>query len=186
MKKRLALVLFAGAAALTAVCAAARQNQTPPANATHAAKKPGKTIFAGYLKWRRVNPKPVMMDAQAAAMCAPAAPSKQFMDSPHFGKRITVYVNKTGQDAMLRQRKPHFPVGTVIVKEKRNAPDDQTPELMTIMTKKSAGYDTAHGDWEYAVTAADGKIQTQGKMAKCQHCHEQKKSVDYVFKGYVP
>jgi Cytochrome P460 len=187
-RKCLSLCFLMGIAALTVVCAAARQQQKSEKKVASAAKMPNKTVFADYLKWRRVNPEPVKMDAEVASRCGGPTPEelKRVGGSPHFRRWITVYVNKTGQDAMLHQQTPHFPVGTVIVKEKHEAREDKTVELMTVMTKKPAGYDSIHGDWEYAVTDPNGKVQEQGKLAKCQNCHEQQKSVDYVFKGYVP
>jgi hypothetical protein len=189
LKVRISLLLLVATATLTAVCAAAWQQPKPVKNLASTAPPPQQTVFAAYRTWRRVNPKPVMMDAAVAMRCdmrTTDEEAKRTANSPHFPKYITVYVNRAGQDAMLHERIPHFPAGTVIVKEKRTLPGDKTPELMTVMTKQPAGYDSAHGDWEYAVMDAHGKIEAQGKLAKCQNCHDQKKNVDYVFKGYIP
>jgi hypothetical protein len=187
-KQNLSLLFLMTTAALIAVYASAQQQPRLQSSATSPAQTSRLPAIAEYLKWRRVNPKPVMMDVEAAMRCMgpTAEQAKRVAGSPHFPKYITVYVNKAGQEAMLLERIPHFPVGTVIVKEKRTLPTDKTPELMTVMIKQQAGYDTAHGDWEYAVMNASGKIQAQGKLATCQNCHDQQKRVDYVFKGYVP
>lgn len=188
LKMRISLLLLVATTTLPAVCTAAWQQPKPVENVAATAQTSQQTVFAAYRTWRRINPKPVMMDVQAAMRCAGPTPeqAKRTADSPHFPKYITVYVNRAGQDAMLHERILHFPTRTVIVKEKRNLPDDKTPELMTVMMKQPVGYDPAHGDWEYAVMNTHGKIEAQGKLAKCQNCHDQQKNVDYVFKGYVP
>ena len=187
-KRRLSLLSLMATAALMAVCASARQQPTTQSIASSLAQPSHIPSIAEYVKWRRVNPKPVMMDAEAAMRCMgpTAEQAKRVGGSPHFPKYITVYVNKVGQQAMLLERIPHFPVGAIIVKEKHTLPGDKTPELMTVMTKQQAGYDTAHGDWEYVVMNASGKIEAKGKLATCQNCHDQKKRADYVFKGYEP
>src|SRR6185369_6763673 len=72
-------------------------------------------VISGYRKWTRVNPQPVMVPAKVAQLCAPAfAPT-----SPHApDKYITVYVNDIGRHAMMEEKTPHFPQGSIIVKEK--------------------------------------------------------------------
>ncbi|MCW3052217.1 MAG: hypothetical protein JWN14_1387 [Chthonomonadales bacterium] len=136
--------------------------------------------FARYRQWIKVNPKPVRFTAGPAGLCAMA---NSQMLSPHRDKFITVYVNPVAKKAMLEDRNPKFPVGTVLVKEKCSTATSKTPELMTVMRKHEAGYDTKNGDWEYLVLeGASGKVQVQGDVTKCQGCHRQQGFNDFVFR----
>jgi hypothetical protein len=141
----------------------------------------------GYRNWTRVNPTPVNMDAQVAAMCAaPAAP--RFADkNPHLHKFITVYVNDTGRRAMMEEREPRFPQGSVIVKEKLAAQDSLEPELLTVMIKREKGFNPETGDWEFMVTNGAGtQSQARGKLSSCQSCHTSMNSTDFIYRTYLP
>ena len=141
-------------------------------------------VISGYRKWTRVNPKPTQVPAQVAQLCAPAfAPT-----SPHApDKYITVYVNDIGRHAMMEEKTPHFPQGSVIVKEKLPAKDSSSPELLTVMIKREPGYDPENGDWEYMAVDGTGKVvQARGKLANCQACHITQKEMGYVYRNYLP
>jgi hypothetical protein len=101
-------------------------------------------------------------------------------------KWVTVFVNKIGERAMLHQKKPAFPQGTLIVKEKLPDPQSSSPELLTVMLKRESGYNPAGGNWEYLVLDGAGKqIQARGKLENCQSCHAQWKGTDYVSRAYL-
>jgi hypothetical protein len=92
--------------------------------------------IAGYRNWTRVNPQPVLMRAASALDCAaptPPIPHPPGVNNPHADKFITVYVNDLGKKAMLEMRKPEFPQGSVIVKEKLTNQSSSEPELLTVM-----------------------------------------------------
>src|SRR5262249_26909589 len=75
-------------------------------------------LIAGYRQWTRVNPEPELVQAQNAQLCA-ALVTTAAPGSPHGpDKYITVYVNEIGRHAMMEEKTPHFPQGSVIVKEK--------------------------------------------------------------------
>jgi hypothetical protein len=134
-----------------------------------------------YREWIKVNSKRVRFAAAPATQCASAFPSQ--IPSPHRDKFITVYVNPMGRKAMLQERAPAFPVGAMIVKEKYTTTQSRTPELMTAMRKRTPGYDSNNGDWEYLVLEGKtGKVQEQGHLTKCQECHHQVGSTDFVFR----
>lgn len=141
------------------------------------------TEIHGYQAWTRVNPKPYHVSHPAAALCAAA--SRQPI-SPHDEHYITVYVNGTARHAMLEARKPEFPVGSVIVKEKRAGAAHSALELMTVMEKKPRGFDPRHGDWQYSIFDSKGKLYLDAKVDQCQTCHEKVNEADYVFRGYLP
>jgi hypothetical protein len=144
--------------------------------------------IAGYRNWTKVNAEPQLMPDQVSLLCAAPFPAKADDPSnPHRHKYITVYVNDTGRKAMLEQKNPAFPEGSVIVKEKLSEKSSQTPELLTVMIKRGKGFNPTSGDWEYMVVDGTGtKIQAQGKLENCQSCHSAKPDTDYVFRTYLP
>lgn len=147
-------------------------------------------VINGYQQWTRVNPDPVLMDPRVALMCAMPMPVKTRVmekQNPHQANYITVYVNDLGMKAMMSEKKPHFPKGSVIVKEKLSMRNSSSPELLTVMIKREAGYNSANGDWEYMVVDGAGKdVQARGQMENCQACHTMVKSTDYVYRSYLP
>jgi hypothetical protein len=146
--------------------------------------------IAGYRNWTRVNPQPFLMDAASALACAAPIspiPHPAGVDNPHAGKFITVYVNDLGKKAMMEMRKPEFPKGSVIVKEKLTNQSSSEPELLTVMIKREKGFNPETGDWEYMVTDGAGTtVQARGKLANCQACHLSKPQSDYIFRTYLP
>ena len=144
----------------------------------------GDRLIAGYRQWTRVNPDPMRISAQAARDCAISLQAA----GPHGpNKFITVYVNDIGRHAMMEEKEPHFPQGSVIVKEKLTTPQITTPELLTVMIKREQGYNPESGDWEYMVVDGTGKtVQARGKLENCQTCHLMDKDTDYVSRAYLP
>ena len=140
--------------------------------------------LAEYRKWTLVNPTPVLMDPIAAQACAAVVGRNM---SPHANRYISVYVNPDGRDAMLTQQNPKFPVGSIIVKEKLKDKSSQTPELLTVMFKREAGYDSASGDWEYLLLdGSAASIIERGKLKSCNSCHVAYQHSDYVTRTYLP
>lgn len=184
------LVLLLLAASLhAAACAVASSGQLPrglPRDAA-GATDPALAEVASYRGWSLVNPRPVKMDTVVAQMCAPLFPREAAANNPHADKFISVYVNDAGRRAMLGERAPRFPQGSLIVKEKLSDPASRAPELLTAMLKREAGYDPQHGDWEYLVLdGAASKILERGRLENCQGCHAARKADDYVFRIYLP
>jgi len=143
-------------------------------------------MIAGYQHWTKVNPEPVQMDQQVAAMCGPAYIITSNL-GPHQAKFITVYVNDLGRHAMTEELNPRFPIGTVIVKEKLPNKDATAAELLTVMRKRERGYDSKNGDWEYLMFDGPGRVvQESGKTESCQSCHMIYKPQDYVTRLYLP
>jgi hypothetical protein len=150
-------------------------------------KGSGGEIIAGYRKWTRVNPTPVVQEPRISLQCAPPTVQQTQLEAsnPHAHKFISVYVNDIGRHAMLNEKLPHFPQGSVIVKEKLPAQDSSSPELLTVMVKREPGYDPEKGDWEYMTVEGDGTT-VRGKLEKCQACHLLEKATDYVSRIYLP
>lgn len=157
--------------------------------AAQAARRQPRLIeeIQGYKNWTRVNPQPVNMDAAVAQMCAAPTGPRSADKNPHLHKFITVYVNETGRRAMMEERTPNFPRGSVIVKEKLASPDAAAPELLTVMIKREKGFNPESGDWEYMVTDGAGlEVQARGRLQSCQACHEMNKSTDFINRSYLP
>lgn len=141
--------------------------------------------FADYKTWTRVNAQPFLLEPMVAVMCAPA-PSQLKDDSPHKNRYIVVYVNEPGRKAMMTERNPQFPQGSIIIKEKLATKISSSPELLTAMVKREKGFNPAANDWEFVVLSGDGKtIQAQGKLDNCTACHLAQRSNDFVFRNYL-
>lgn len=143
----------------------------------------------GYKNWTKVNAVPQLMPDRVATACAILMTPNGDIDgaiNPHRNKYFTVYVNEVGREAMLTQKNPKFPEGSVIVKEKLPAKYSQTPELLTVMIKQRKGFNPANGDWEYMVVDGAGtKIEGRGNLENCQGCHLGNQKTDYIFRTYL-
>jgi hypothetical protein len=136
----------------------------------------------GYQTWTRVNREPAMMDAATAAMCAQMVKTK----NPHQNKFVTVFVNDVGKQAMLFQKQPKFPRGTVIVKQKLANPSSTEPEALTAMIKRAEGFNPEGGDWEYLVLTGNGStVVSRGRNESCQACHALYKNTDFITRQYL-
>ena len=145
----------------------------------------------GYRNWTKVNSAPQLMLGRVATDCAiqlsPTGIDVNGTGNPHLNKYFTVYVNEVGRKAMLDQKNPQFPTGSVIVKEKLSARDSQTPELLTVMIKQKKGFNPASGDWEYMVADGTGsRVEGRGNLQNCQSCHVARPQTDYIFRTYLP
>ncbi len=143
----------------------------------------------GYRTWTLVNPQPVLISSVVNLLCR--APTVANRDdearNPHMRRLISVYVNPLGQQAMMNERNPKFPVGSVIVKEKFTPNKRGAPELLTVMVKREQGFNPAGGDWEYMVTNGAGtKIDARGKIESCQSCHVSMRESGFVYRSYMP
>lgn len=177
---------------LCAACACAETSgsQKKAVEASPPEPSAGAELVAGYKGWTRVNPEPAVFHSHIAIQCAmPTAEQRRLEqeENPHRNKFVTVYVNDAGRRAMLEERRPRFPAGTLIVKEKLAARDAQEPELLTAMHKREAGYDPEGGDWEYLVLDGRGReVRARGKLESCRACHQAYPYSDFVSRNYLP
>lgn len=145
--------------------------------------------ISGYKNWTKVNPKPLRLPTPLDALCRMPMGRDLIETSanPHRQKYFTVYVNDIGRRAMMKEKTPKFPKGSVIVKEKSVSEDGTSPELLTVMIKQKKGFNRATGDWEYMVVSGAGtKIEGRGNLENCQSCHIHNKQTDYIFRTYLP
>lgn len=143
----------------------------------------------GYRNWKKINSVPQLMPYRVAMSCAiltSPETGERLSSGPHAGVHFNVYVNSIGQKAMLEERSPVFPAGSVIVKEKLASKASIDPQLLTVMIKHEKGYNERSGDWEYMVTDGTGtKVQGRGMIENCQACHIGEKKTDYIFRTYL-
>lgn len=185
MHRKLFLMLLVFTALLSLCVVACRRTVTQPSAAQTVNRDLLPGGFSDYKKWTLVNPEPVLMNLAAAMDCVRVPGRTE--DSPHTHHYISVYVNPTGRAAMMTQRSPKFPPGSMIVKEKLGSSSSQMPEVLTAMLKHEAGYNQESGDWEYVVLdGAASRIEGRGKLTNCQGCHVAYKHSDYVTRTYLP
>lgn len=198
--------LLFGIGALASLCAqnpprvlpAPVRSEAPPLPVRSEAPPLPESPVNGYKSWVRVNRKPHQVTSRIAVMCR--APSQEEIAAeeadPHLeagdhpsilrGRFVTVYVNKLAEQAMLHQKHPSFPQGSLIVKERSDRPDSSTPELLTVMHKREKGYNPDCGDWEFMTLDGAGKqITAQGRLQKCESCHAEWKQTDYTSRAYL-
>ncbi len=95
-----------------------------------------------------------------------------------------VFVNSPGLDLYRDSESTKaFPVGTVIVRETRIEPEDETPRTVLAMIKRAKGFNPEGGDWEFI--EADGldlKIVKRQTTGSCLDCHRQAQTGNFVFR----
>lgn len=105
-------------------------------------------------------------------------------DGNSFG---AVYVNEAARHALIDERTPRFPVGSVIVREKLARALDVKPQLVIAMVKRERGFNPKANDWEFVMLDGNAStIRHREKTGSCQKCHAQQKQSDFVFRTYLP
>ncbi len=109
-------------------------------------------------------------------------PKPQENDGLSFG---VVYANDLAK-VEIEKEKPFFPVGSIIVREKRAKPDDETPQIVIAMVKREKGFSKKSGDWEFFVfNGADLTLQKRETKGNCASCHTKVEKNDWVFRDYL-
>ncbi|MBC8064471.1 MAG: cytochrome P460 family protein [Chlorobia bacterium] len=164
---------------------------------------PREEAIKNYRQWPLITPEAVYMEPWVASLCMPVPRLQK--SNPHVPTYFKVYVNGVGKAAMRSKDGQRFPVGSIIVKEKfehvmtlqeqwaSNKPNAGKPKsfgkpnLLTVMVKRSKGFDPQNGDWEYYTAAGNGKPNPSDlSMKHCQSCHRSEEAKDYTFRIYGP
>lgn len=96
-----------------------------------------------------------------------------------------VYANDLAK-AEFEKQNPEFPVGAIIVREKRETATSETPQTVIAMVKREKGFSKKTGDWEFfAFSGADLKLQKRETKGDCAQCHKNVKDSDWVFRNYL-
>jgi Cytochrome P460 len=110
---------------------------------------------------------------------------------PHAHASIVVYMNDLAATA-FRSKSSSYPVGAIVVKEKlTHGYKDENRRAVPGgrhgvggMVKRSPGYDSKHGDWEYFYFENAEAVES-GRISTCVSCHQSAKARDHVFGGWV-
>lgn len=157
-------------------------------------------IRATYTSWRRHTEQPMNISAEIFALCRlPNTAETAFVESVHgddlylldwlnpeaFGVAQALHDSEQEAPASLDAATVDvsFPTGAAIVKEKLVLDGNGNYELaaLGIMVKRSAGFDAATGDWEFAYwDAEDGLLSGNGEDSACGPCHAGSRN-DFVF-----
>lgn len=167
--------------------------------------------ISDYKSWTKVTKEPHLTNGQMIMSCIPVP----IPDDPHspkptltvppndkgtevifeseLGKQelyryayIHIYVNEIGEPSLLKDAKPNFPEGSIIVKERHSSWESKTADYITVMRKLPAGTKPETGDWQYLVYAQDAKTELiKHNLPDCMSCHAQWKDTDYVSREYL-
>ncbi len=129
-------------------------------------------IYKGYQSWTKVNSQTITGDTTGVL-------GKAHEGSSGFRE---VYVNAKGAGASSGSASLPYPEGTIIVKDSfKNAGGGKGAlTAVTLMVKRSGGYDAENGDWEYIMLTPKMKVQAQGRLSACISCHLAAEN-DFVF-----
>ncbi|MGV3524970.1 MAG: cytochrome P460 family protein [Candidatus Sericytochromatia bacterium] len=108
----------------------------------------------------------------------PALNDDLVRSAEHGGIFVRTHLDAAAMTAFQAKTFP-LPEGSVSVKEGHPSADAAADRVYVM--KKIKGYDSANGDWFYAVLSPDGSVRQQGKMQMCIGCHGRAKASDYVF-----
>lgn len=150
------------------------------------------TILNSYRAFTPVTAEPVNVSGYIFGLCRlPTLPENEFLASIHGdGRYLQDWANAGAQAGLRARGAPAFPVGSVIVKEKYAGAAATQADLVAlgIMIKRDPGFDSAHGDWDYAYyEPALGVVQTTEQSSYCTACHAGASATDYVFvDGFQP
>jgi hypothetical protein len=98
-----------------------------------------------------------------------------------------IYIDQVAEHPMMEEAIPHFPVGSVIVREKLTDLLSTKPELLAVMIKRAPGFNPQGGDWEFLTYNGDGtKITSREKTGSCLDCHATQSKTDYTYRYFVP
>lgn len=90
------------------------------------------------------------------------------------------FVNEIGRDGFKREPF-RFPVGTVIVRERRWWASSD-PDRLVVMIKRKKSFNRKANGWEFLTVSGDGtKLLKREKDGKCLKCHASAAQNDFVF-----
>jgi hypothetical protein len=141
-------------------------------------------VRQGYKSFTQRTDEPEPISSEIFGLCrAPSAAEQQFAESVH-GKELYLldWLNEEAQAGYAEKGNAAFPVGAAIVKEKlvRSGTSYEVAAL-GIMIKRAAGFDSAHGDWEFGYwEPAAGLVAGASEATYCGACHASS-STDFVF-----
>lgn len=192
MKISLPISLMTSVCVSAAICGCSKSsgNQVGPLTAYPTVAE----IAKSYGDYQSLTAQPVFVNPELAMSCVGA--SKAQVDAarvkfgPHANAAISIYMNDAAANAFRERRS--YPVGAVVVKRKKlmsysgsnGVSPGEAENGVGGMVKRSPGYDSAHGDWEYFYFDRPDHIES-GQIASCVQCHNAAKTSDYVFGSWL-
>jgi hypothetical protein len=140
------------------------------------------TVASFYQGFQRLTKEPYFVADTIAIRCTRTPPEEaaRIRKSPHLNSSVHFYANPPAVAAVSRQQ-PAFPAGAIFVKEKLAA--DGSIAGIGGMIKRSLGFDTPNGDWEFFYSDRSGGF-TIGKIKTCAECHSGTYTRDGVFRAW--
>jgi hypothetical protein len=183
-----------------AICAlftgCARQQPAAQPMDTSSYQQDIQKIATTYTSLRKMTDQPVYVNRELAYLCSGVTQAEveaaRKDSGPHANTAVTIYMNDLAAK-VFGMPNPTYPVGAIIVKEKKPLAYWSTTRPHTWqqandgvggMIKRPAGYDSAHGDWEYFYFE-DPQIIESGKITSCVQCHGGAANRDYVFGNWA-
>jgi hypothetical protein len=141
----------------------------------------------GYQKWPMLTPGPVDVSEGLFYSCRNGGPDgrkwKELRDEQglHWLPAIRVYANPAAKRA-IDGKKPTFPPGSVLVKEKLS---NNKVVAITAMIRERDGYDRSDekNDWRYFYIDRSEEMQF-GRIESCRKCHQKAAETDFAFLKY--
>ena len=156
---------------------AATEQKAPPA--TLPSDPALARLVPDYKSFKLMTPEPYHAGELSFA-CTPESQSFREYSRKKHGIHDQAYIGIFMNDAAattFRGTKSPYPVGSIVLKQK---------QLRGIggMIKRSPGYDSDHGDWEYFYFEDPNQV-VSGKIASCVNCHAGASQTDYVFGSWA-
>lgn len=131
--------------------------------------------FLNYRSLTRVTEAQIDVEVSVATFCR----DPKEIHGPHIRPGIHIFVSPGVVEAQSRNGSSHYPVGSMLVKEKYSRKGDVKPSLITVMEKVA---DKGRiEDWRfYMVRLSDRSfVRDEGKVS-CVDCHSHYVKTDYV------
>jgi len=134
----------------------------------------------------RVTGRPTRLQPSVQTLCLPATAKFDHGNLvPQAAAVAHVYVSPDAVEAMLKRDSTSFPVGSVVLKQKLDAANNQKVILYTGMLKRDKGYNPECGDWEFFTLSGDARtVSSRGRLESCMACHTNYAKTDFVTKQY--
>jgi Cytochrome P460 len=153
-------------------------------------------VAKDYQKLTSMTKEPVFVNPTLAMLCKGASQAQVEEAArtfgPHAHTAVRIYMNTLAAEA-FKNDAGTYPIGSIIVKEKRGLGYDsdrstderaETHSGVGGMIKRGKDYDPDHGDWEYFYFEDATKIES-GKITSCVQCHAGAAAKDYVFGNWA-
>lgn len=96
-----------------------------------------------------------------------------------------IYANDLAK-MVIEKEIANFPVGSIIVREKRETATSETPQSVIAMVKRERGFSKETNDWEFfSFEAKDFKLRKRETTGDCAKCHIQAEKTDWIFRDYL-